>query len=118
MTLRGSFRSRARKESNKDLSGGKITSSIAILFQMKNNEVEEFVQRVKFHTSLRGLDILSDQIELEFTADLEAYRKRISDRNKQMLNMFNNEARTMMELERFLKFLPFGIRILPRKTIF
>ena len=85
---------------------------------MEDDKLEEFIQRVKFHTSLGGEDILSDQVELEFSPDLEAYRKRISERNKQILNMFNNEEITMVELEKFLKFLPLGIRILPRKTVF
>ena len=83
---RGTFRSKARKKSNKDISGGKLTATTTLFFEMANSDVEDFVERVKFHTSLRGLDLLSDSAEPKFQLDLPAYQERMNNRNKQMIH--------------------------------
>ena len=107
----GTFSSKKRAESNRDLSGGFFTNATTVCFEIDASASEKLKKLLEFNSNLLGVNLMDENVEFKFEHDPTELRKRKQDLLRAKFPYFRDKNACLKSLEDFLQNSPFGKNI-------
>ena len=107
----GTFSSKKRAESNRDLSGGFFTNAASICFEIHTSSSDKLKSLLQFNSDLLGVNLMDETIEYRFEHDPTELRKRKQDLIRAKFPYFRDKDSCLKSLEDFMQNSAFGKNI-------